>query len=285
MIALRTLAATGLACLLVTPSSAQLAAKTLPFAKPGHSAWETVKGGRLRLVTAPADAHGKAAAAIEIELEPGFKTYWRNPGKDGIPPQVSFFGSRNVATTQMNLPPPHVFREANVTVGYKDSVAFPVAVAVETPGRPFRLVAQGVLGFCADICVPVPFRLEASSPEAGGASETASTAAPKLFPPTDAFHLKEARYDPAANRLEVDASVPDTDVLLELVVAQAPGLDLPPAAATVHQKGESATFAFELKEDTVLPDGQELDFTMIVAHLSQPGRIGIEQKVTVARVE
>ena len=258
-----------------------------PLAAPGASRWEVVKGGRVRLVTTRPGPDGHARAALQIELEPGFKTYWHNPGIDGIPPQVSFFGSANVEAALMKLPPPHVFRDKGVSVGYKGSVEFPIAVRPERPEAPYRLVATGVLGFCADICVPVPLRLRATS---AATSPSDVSFASKVVEPSKAMHLKWARYDAASGRLAVEAAVPNADVLLELVVANPKGpdgktIELPPAANAVHQKGDGATFIFEMPDEVELENGQPLDFTLVVGRFGRAGRIGVEQRLKVRTVE
>ena len=54
-------------------------------------------GAKLRLI-AQTSFDGKSFdAGLQIELEPGWKTYWRSPGSSGLPPQFSFSGSTNVA--------------------------------------------------------------------------------------------------------------------------------------------------------------------------------------------
>ena len=279
----------ALALLFAWPAAAQQGTAvelgTFPLASPGTSPWEVVTGGRIRLVATPAAPDGKASAAIEIELEPGFKTYWWNPGPDGIPPQVSFFGSQNVKKTDLSLPPPHVFREKSVTVGYKGRVAFPIAVAVTDPARPYRLKALGTFGFCADICVPVPFVLQASPPPSAAASSHVASVSQQLLEPSETMRLDAARFDPVSSKMHVEATVPDTDVLLELVVANPDDRILPAAAETVHQKGDRATFTFDLDGEQAPKDGEHLRFTLIVGQFGQVGRIGVEQALPVTRVE
>ena len=254
-------------------------------AAPGSSHWEKVTGGRVRLVASAPAPDGEANAALEIELEPGFRTYWRNPGKDGIPPQVQLIGSPNVREARMTLPPPTVFRGSSVSVGYTGSVRFPVTVRVANASVPYRLRAAGVLGFCADVCVPVPFDLATFSPMSATLGTASFSAPDALVQPSEGLSLEAARFDPVTMELSVDARVPDTDVLLELVVDGVEGLELPPAASAVHQKGDRATFTFDLAQGTVIAPDQPLDFTLIVARLGQAGRIGIEQRLPVSTVD
>ncbi len=67
-------------------------------------------------------------AGIEIKLQPGWKTYWRYPGDSGVPPQFDFAGSENLASAEVLYPAPHSFKdEAGTSIGYKETVVFPVA--------------------------------------------------------------------------------------------------------------------------------------------------------------
>ena len=60
--------------------------------------WLEVNGGRVRLVTSGLpDSSGLLNGALEIDLEPGWKTYWRDPGDAGVPPQIDIARSSNIA--------------------------------------------------------------------------------------------------------------------------------------------------------------------------------------------
>ena len=130
--------------------------------------------------------------------------------------------------------------------------------------------------------MPVPFRFEVSSPARLTAQEIAVSSAGNVVEPSETLKLDAALYDPTTGIMEVEATVPDTDVLLELVVANPDGSTLPPAADAVHQEGDRATFTFDLsKGEAELEDGQELTFTLVVAQMGQLGRIGVEQALAV----
>ena len=59
------------------------------------SDWYEAEGGRVRLVTSgAADENGVIEGALEIDLKPGWKTYWRDPGDAGVPPTLDRFGKR-----------------------------------------------------------------------------------------------------------------------------------------------------------------------------------------------
>ncbi len=72
-----------------------LASLALP-AIASNSDWTETPGGRVRVVledngTNKAASHERRGA-LQIELQPGWKTYWRNPGDAGVPPQINIEG-------------------------------------------------------------------------------------------------------------------------------------------------------------------------------------------------
>ncbi len=93
-----------------------------------HSDWVDADEARLRLLlTEPAE--GRIAAGIEIELEPGWYTYWRNPGEAGVPPVFDFSGSENVGDVTVRYPAPTRHDDgASVSLVYTDTVVFPLSV-------------------------------------------------------------------------------------------------------------------------------------------------------------
>lgn len=126
-------------------------------AAASSSAWFSTEGARLRLVTSgTADSGGLIRGALVIELKPGWKTYWRDPGSSGVPPSIDVSKSANIAAADMAFPTPTRFDdEAGGWVGYKHSVDFPVTFRTASPGQPTEIEADVFLGICQTICVPV----------------------------------------------------------------------------------------------------------------------------------
>jgi suppressor for copper-sensitivity B len=131
-----------------------------------------------RLIAAPSAVGtlSEIRAGVEIKQAPGWKTYWRSPGDAGLPPAISWKGSRNLAAADFDYPTPHRFSVLGIeTIGYADHVVFPVKATPAQPGAPLGLRAELDLLVCADICVPEKFALSlnlpageaAPSPEAG----------------------------------------------------------------------------------------------------------------------
>ncbi|HZD25518.1 MAG TPA: protein-disulfide reductase DsbD domain-containing protein, partial [Alphaproteobacteria bacterium] len=68
-------------------------------AGPAVSPWDGGPEGEVRLLAARSAAGGAATLrfGLEFRLAPGWKTYWRNPGESGAPPQFDWSGSGNLA--------------------------------------------------------------------------------------------------------------------------------------------------------------------------------------------
>src|SRR5262245_18784158 len=121
------------------------------------SEWQRNDQAAARLVaavTAVGDA-GRLPVGLELDLKPGWKTYWRSPGDPGIPVTVDWSASRNVASAEMTWPAPHRYTLLGLeTFGYGDQVVFPVSVTPAKQGEPVALRAAVDYLVCEKICVP-----------------------------------------------------------------------------------------------------------------------------------
>lgn len=204
--------ALGFVLHLATPALAQFGTA----AEPGE--WLEMDGARLRVVLGSAAPDGTVEGAIEIDLEPGWKTYWIAPGPVGIPPSFDASASTNLTLMSIEHPAPQAFQEfGELSVGYKDDVAFALRFAMPDPNAPARLRANGFFGICAEICVPVPLRVEGdvvvgqSTPfETGAAIRAARESLPVEGHPA----LLSARVDGDAVVIEGAALDPATDAFV-----------------------------------------------------------------------
>src|SRR5208282_1541060 len=80
-------------------------------------------------------------AAIEIKLDPGWKTYWRDPGDSGAPPTFDFSGSGNVKSAAVLWPAPEKFPDGagGNSIGYADHVILPLQIAPDDATKPSSL--------------------------------------------------------------------------------------------------------------------------------------------------
>ena len=142
---------------------APLAKNSDTFSDPALSA---------RLITVQ-DAVAKDAvtitAGLDLVLSEGWKAYWRSPGEVGLPPEIDWNGSLNVANVKMLWPAPTRFTAFGIeNFGYSDEVVFPLEVQLEQPGKPVSLSARVSLLICSNVCVPQNFELSLTLPTGNG---------------------------------------------------------------------------------------------------------------------
>lgn len=199
------------------------------------SDWTHGHKNRVRLTAGAVEGVGQGAvfAFVEIGLDKGWKTYWRNPGTaGGIPPVFDWTKSRNVREAEVLLPVPQIISDkAGDVIGYKEFVIFPVRILPERPGEAIDLDVVASYGICETLCVPVeatlrltipPGDLPAASPDAVAAFEkvprsgaalrpgdpTGLTVVRKLSGP-DAAVMLTARFPGGADEAQVFVDVAD----------------------------------------------------------------------------
>ena len=111
---------------------------------------------------------GAHMAAVDLQLAPGWKTYWRSPGDAGIPPSFDWSGSQNVKSVRLHWPAPEVFQVNGMqTIGYHDQLLLPVEVVPLDPSQPVHLAVRVDLGVCDEICMPASLDLSSDLPAPG----------------------------------------------------------------------------------------------------------------------
>ena len=115
-----------------------------------------------RLLPGWTDEQGNRIAALELDMQPGWKTYWRNPGDSGLPPHFDWQGSENLGDVTFHWPAPEAITSGDeVTLGYHDRLILPFTVTPAKAGQPIDLQATVDLGLCERICVPAHLDLTA----------------------------------------------------------------------------------------------------------------------------
>jgi DsbC/DsbD-like thiol-disulfide interchange protein len=135
----------------VTAVAAALAASS------GTSPWISSTDSKVRLVSGTVDVDGVPTrlAGVQLRMDPGWKTYWRNPGDSGVPPSFDWTGSKNLKHAEVLYPAPHRFADAGGTaIGYDDQVVFPLKLTPEREGEPIELKLGFAFGLCKDLCIP-----------------------------------------------------------------------------------------------------------------------------------
>jgi DsbC/DsbD-like thiol-disulfide interchange protein len=121
---------------------------------PGHAGgnWFETEGAKVRVVTA-----GLPQADCKLHGEPGWKTYWRNPGDAGVPPSVSIAPPTALVEPEIHFPAPELVVDTYGSwAGYHGAVALPLVFDVGDREDPFEV--DVFLGVCESICIPVQAR-------------------------------------------------------------------------------------------------------------------------------
>jgi DsbC/DsbD-like thiol-disulfide interchange protein len=113
-------------------------------------------------------------AGVEIRLDPGWKTYWRDPGDSGVPPTLDFSGSENVKSVTVLWPAPERFPDGagGTSIGYLDHVILPLRVAPGDAAKHSSLQVKLGYAICGNLCIPVEANLKLAL-AGDGAEETA----------------------------------------------------------------------------------------------------------------
>jgi DsbC/DsbD-like thiol-disulfide interchange protein len=189
------------------------------------SPWIQGHHSRARLVAGGADGAARLAA-IEIVLDPGFKTYWRSPGESGLPPAFDWAGSENLSAAEVLWPAPHRFEDAGgVAYGYKDRVLLPVRVSPNDSAKPLRLALKLDYGVCKDICIPAQASLalalrpgEAAPPSAPIAAALARVPRPQALGAPGDLSILAVDPETVDGKPALAVAVrapPDTDLFVE----------------------------------------------------------------------
>jgi len=115
------------------------------------------------------------SAGLDMVLGEGWKTYWRSPGEVGIPPQIDWSGSENIADVDILWPAPERFTAFGIeNFGYHDEVVLPLQIQLERPGEPVDLVAEVTMLMCSEVCIPQDFELSLSLPSGTGIDQSSA---------------------------------------------------------------------------------------------------------------
>jgi DsbC/DsbD-like thiol-disulfide interchange protein len=213
------------------------------IAAASSSRWAEAEGGAVRLVTAGApDAAGILRGALQIELKPGWKTYWQDPGDTGVPPKISLSGA---SLADVAYPVPQRFNDAGaVWNGYEAPVTF--ALRLKMPGnKADEIDAHVFLGICQSICIPLQANLKLDPGSDPGNAEDAAVVE-KAFESVPAaarsgFRVTEAKPQ-GSDALRLEAELPAPGSQAQLFLAAPEGYSFGPPTR-LEAAGDKAAFS------------------------------------------
>jgi len=153
-----------------------------PWEEQPHAAVRLLAGHALTSVEGGSAAVWRAG--IEIRLDPGWKTYWRYPGDSGVPPTFDFAQSANIKAVTVLWPAPERFADGagGHSIGYIGDVVLPLDVTAHDVAKPALLRLKLNYAICGKLCVPAEADLKLAVSGAGGAENSALSAAQARVP-------------------------------------------------------------------------------------------------------
>lgn len=235
-------------------------------AQASSSAWHEAQGGRIRLVTSGApDAQGHLKGVLQIDLKPGWKTYWRDPGASGVPPSIDVAANPLLASAVIEFPAPeHHFDGTSTWAGYDQPVGLPVTFAMRASGKTGLIDASVFLGICETICVPVQAKLavdtDAKSDDAADAVTVAAAWAALPRPASDDFSVRILTSD--AKSVTLGVAAPAGADKAELFLAGSDGYMFGLAKPAV-EAGKQVWKADIITRPKDRPSGDGLHYTLV----------------------
>ncbi|HTC06790.1 MAG TPA: protein-disulfide reductase DsbD domain-containing protein [Xanthobacteraceae bacterium] len=241
------------------------------------SPWDKQPHAQARLIAGSVMKSADATylhAGVEIRLDAGWKTYWREPGDSGVPPTFDFSGSENVKSVAVEWPAPERFPDGagGNSIGYVGRVVLPLRIVPKDAAKHAAVHLKLNYAVCGNLCVPAEATLELAL-SGDGAEETALEKEELHVPrriapgPGKGFGVISAHREPGGEheRVVVEVAAP-TDAPLDLFV-EGPtpdwSLPLPEPSGT---DGALRRFTFDL--DGLPPGASAKDVTLTFTAVS-----------------
>lgn len=201
-----------------------LAMLTTAFqAHAGSSEWTKTPGGSVRLVIDnPLPQAKEVRGVVQINLDPGWKTYWREPGDAGVPPELSTSGSTNIQNATLAFPAPHRFDDSGTHwAGYKKPVSLPITLTLAESNQPARLKGHAFLGICETICIPVTaeFDIPIDHTQSDNLSKTLISTAFEQLPSNATAEFGAASAVKTGDDIDLIVNLPSDDPDIDVFAA------------------------------------------------------------------
>jgi DsbC/DsbD-like thiol-disulfide interchange protein len=235
-----------------------------PWQRDGHSAVRLLAGSRSGAVL---------LGGIAIQLQPGWKTYWRTPGDSGVPPRFDFSKSENVEAVTILWPAPTKFDDGagGHSLGYHDQIVLPLRIVAKNADKPVTLRAAINYAVCEKLCIPVeadaelPFTSVASTEDSALFAALDTVPKPATIGDPDPLTIRDVEREGKTTVL-VDVAAPaGTGEINLFVEGPTPDWSLPVPKLLEHGPPGVKRFSFELDgvPPGTNPEGAALKLTLV----------------------
>ena len=247
-----------------------------PWQRDGHSAVRLLAGSRSGAVL---------LGGIAVQLQPGWKTYWRTPGDSGVPPRFDFSKSENIEAVTVLWPAPAKFDDGagGHSMGYHDQVVLPLRIVAKNADKPVTLRAGINYAVCEKICIPVEANAELGFTSVASTEDSALFAAldtvpkPASIGDPNPLTIRDVKRDGKSSVL-VDVVTPDTREINLFVEGPTPDWALP--VPTPLEKSPPGVKRFSLELDGLPPGadpaGAALKLTLVGGDRAYEFNINLE---------
>jgi DsbC/DsbD-like thiol-disulfide interchange protein len=247
-----------------------------PWQKGTHAAVRLLAGSRSGPVL---------LGGVAVQLDPGWKTYWRTSGDSGVPPRFDFSKSDNVEAVTVLWPAPTKFDDGagGFSLGYHDQVVLPLRIVPKVNDKPVTLRANINYAVCEKICIPVEASTELTF------ASVASTEDSVLFAALDTVPKPASVGDPnpltirdvkreGKSTVLIDVLSPDARTVNLFVEGPTPDWALPVPKLVEHGPPGIRRFSFELDgvPPGVNPEGAALKLTLVGGDRSYEFNINLD---------
>jgi DsbC/DsbD-like thiol-disulfide interchange protein len=247
-----------------------------PWQRDGHSAVRLLAGSRSGAVL---------LGGIAVQLQPGWKTYWRTPGDSGVPPRFDFSKSENVEAVTVMWPAPTRFDDGagGSSLGYHDQIVLPLRIVAKNADKPVTLRADINYAVCEKLCIPVEANAELAFTSVASTEDSALFAALDTVPKPanvgdpNPLTIRDVKRE-GKSTVVVDVVSPDDRVVHLFVEGPTPDWGLPVPKLLESSPPGVRRFAFELDgvPPGTDPEGAALKLTLVGGDRSYEFNINLE---------
>jgi DsbC/DsbD-like thiol-disulfide interchange protein len=247
-----------------------------PWQKGSHAAVRLLAGSRSGAVL---------LGGIAIQLDPGWKTYWRTSGDSGVPPRFDFSKSDNVEAVTVLWPAPMKFDDGGggFSLGYHDQVVLPLRIVPKSNDRPVTLRAQINYAVCEKICIPLEAGTELTFASVASTEDNVLFAALDTVPKPasvgdqNPLSIRDVKRE-GKSKVLVDVLSPDARTVNLFVEGPTPEWALPVPKLLEHGPPGVKRFAFELDglPPGANPEGAALKLTLVGGDRSYEFNINLD---------